>query len=232
MSDLYISFDNYYDVDTFNSFKVASKNNGIEFEEYLRVRPPYTRWLKMKSKNDLPSFVNYDIATVSDKRWLVSVVKPTKPNEEYLLRRREGLDNQYWKYILPKPLQDTKKIKYIMFFNSNDFTELSKISKELGKSKIFKLGKTTKTKNLTIYYTFNPLIQGLIQQSNILMEFGERAIGNGAIKYSKTVPDNPGEMEYYLNYFVLINEKLENKTLEAEFWFNGNINPISRPVFI
>ena len=42
------------------------------------------------------NIVNYDFATTSDKKWLVSTVKAVQPNEEYLLRRRQGKDISYF----------------------------------------------------------------------------------------------------------------------------------------
>jgi hypothetical protein len=165
---IYITFDKYYNVDAYNSFLRASKNNGIEYEEYIRVRAPYTRFIKLNSKRDLPSFVNYDFATASDITWLVSVVKPVQPNEAYLLKRREGKDDAYWDFILPKNLENAHKEDYIMVFSAQGFTELSNISKKLGDAKIFKWGKA-KEKNYKIYYCFNPYIKGLITTINVLM---------------------------------------------------------------
>jgi len=229
MKSLYITFDRYYNVDTYNSFKVAAKNNGIEFEEYIKIRPPYIRFLKIKTKKDLPSFVNYDFATSSEIKWLVSVIKPVQPNEEYLLKRREGKDISYWNYITPKPMEDLTEQDYVMVFRSTDFTEMSQISEKLGDTKIYKWGKA---KGYSIYYTYNPYIRGLLSERNILMEYGKAANPSRAIRYSPKVPKVKGDIEYDLNHFILISEKLENKTLEAEYWESGKIFPLKRSTFI
>jgi len=228
---MYITFDPYYGVDEYNSFKIASKNNGIEFEEYLRLRAPHKRYLKIESKADLPSFVNYDFATSSDIKWLISTVKAVQPNEEYLLRRREGKDISYWDYILPKAMQNAHKEDYIMVFKSNDFTEMAQISRKLGKSKIYKWGRA-KTKGYKIYYTYNPYIKGLLNERNVLMEFGKEAAVSSARMKDTTIPKIKGDLEYYLNHFILVKEKLEDKTWESEFWSEGKINPLKRETFI
>lgn len=227
---IFITFDSYYDVATYNSFKTAAKNNGIEYEEYLRVRPPYNRFLKIKDKSDLPSFVNYDFATSSDIKWLVSTVKAVRPNEEYLLRRREGKDIRYFDYILPKPLEEAHKEDYIMVFKAMSFTELSVLSKSLGNVKIYKWG-TAKVKKYNIYYCFNPYIKGYLSTKDVLMEFGKEA-SSTAQKHDKAVPSNPGDLEYYLNHFILVKEKLEDKTYEAEYWEDGKIHPLAKESFI
>ena len=46
------------------------------------------------------------------------------------------------------------------------------------------------------------------------------------------MPKVPGDLEYYLNHFVLVKEKLEDKTFEAEYWEAGQINPLKRTTFI
>jgi len=231
MNNMYITFDPYYNVDEYNSFKVAARNNGIEYEEYMRIRPPIKRYLKIKDKRDLPSFVNYDFATTSDIKWLVSTVKAVQPNEEYLLRRREGKDIQYWDYILPYKLRDAHKEDYIMVFKSMDFTEMAQISKKMGDTKIYKWGKA-KIKKYNIYYCFNPYIKGFVEQRNMLMEYGKEAATSQALHHDTVVPKIKGDLEYNLNHFVLVKEKLEDKTYESEFWQDGKIHPLKRSTFI
>lgn len=226
---IFVTFDPYYGVNEYNSFKTAARNNGIEFEEYLRIRPPYNRFLKLKDKSDLPSFVNYDFALTGDKKWLVSTVKAVQPNEEYLLRRRAGKDISYWDFILPRNMKNAHKEDYIMVFRSFDFTELSEISKKMGDTKIFKWGRA-KNKGYNIYYCYNPYIKGIIPSRNVLMEFGKEA--TDGIKHEKVVPKIAGDLEYYLNHYVLVKEKLEDKTYEAEYWQKGVIHPLKRKTFI
>ena len=226
---IFITFDPYYDTKTYNSFLTASKNNGIEFEEYLRVRQPYNRYLKLKSKSDLPSFVNYDFATSGDKRFLVSLVKPVYNNEALYLKRKPGQEALYYSYILPRHLEEAHKADYIMVFKAKSFSELSDYSKKLGNAKIYKWG-TAKVRGYNIYYCYNPRIKGFIPRDKVLMEFGKEA--DSGIKYDKSIPKTKGELEYYLNHFVLIKEKLEDKTYESEIWKNGIIKPLKKETFI
>jgi len=229
MSKIYITFDNYYDVTAYNSFLTASKNNNIEFEEYIKIRAPFDRFIRLNSKADLPSFVNYDFATSSDIQWLVSTVKPVQPDEEYMLRRREGKDISYWNYIIPEPLREAHNEDYIMVFKAWDMTELNNWSKKLGKTKIYKWGKA-KIKGYKIYICFNPYIKGLIPEDRVLMEFGDDA--SSGLKHSTNVPNTKGDLEYYLNKFVLVKEKLENKTYKLEYHSDGKKVPLKRNTFI
>lgn len=228
---MYITFDPYYSVEDYNSFLNAARNNGIEYTEFIRIRAPFTRYLKIKDKKDLPAFVNYDFAAVGDIKWLVSTVRAVRPNEEYLLKRRAGKDIRYYDFILPNALKEANKEDYIMVFKSQDFTEMAQISKKLGGTPIYKWGES-KIKKYKIYYCFNPYISGILSERNKLMEFGDTGSPSQALKHSKVVPKIQGELEYYLNYFVLIKEKLENKTLESEYWQNGKIHPLKKETFI
>jgi len=231
MKNIYITFDRYYDVDEYLSFLTSAKNNGIEYEEYIKIRPPFLRYIKLQNKNDLPSFVNFDFATSSEIKWLVSTIKPVQPNQEYLLRRRDGKDVSYWDYILQEPMKNATKKDYMMVFKSNDFTEMAQISKKLGDSKIYKWGKA-KIKGFKIYYCFNPYIQGIVQSRNVLLNYGKNLVPSYALRTESQIPKVKGDIEFQLNYYVLVKEKLENKTLEAEYWSNGKIYPLPRETFI
>jgi len=227
--EYYITFDPYYDIQTYNSFITASKNNGVELEEYIRIRQPYYRYVKLKYKEDLPTFVNYDFCSLDDKKFLVSVIKPTYPNEALYLRRKAGQDNLVKKYVTPKPLLNLDKKKYLIFFKAKSQSYLMDLSKKIPKTKIYKLGKS-KLLQYNIYYCFNPYIKNYIENEKILMEFGENA--NSGIVTKQSIPKGDGEIEYLLNYYVLIKEKIENKTLEAEYYIDGKYKPLKRNTFI
>ena len=226
---IYINFDSYYSVKDYNSFLTAAKNNDIEFEEFVSIKAPFLRSIGINDYKDLPSFLNYDILPSSDRKWLVSTLKATRPNEAFVLKRREGKDNQYFEYIIPEGLKLLPKKKYIMVFRSYDKGDIREISKKLGSSKIYKLGKA---KGYTIYYTYNPYIRGIVLKKNQLVEFGKEARNSSAIKSGPTIPKELGIIEHYINYNVLVNEKLLNKTVKSEFWSNGIITPIKSETFI
>ena len=68
--------------------------------------------------------------------------------------------------------------------------------------------------------------------TNMLMEYGKEAVMSQALHHDTVVPKIKGDLEYNLNHFVLVKEKLENKTFESEYWENGKINPLKRETFI
>jgi len=226
---LFITFDPYYNVSEYNNLLTAAKNNGLDIDEYISIRQPFNRYLKINDKTEAPIFLNYDYASPGQVKFLVSVVKPVEPNEALYLKRKSGQDALYYKYITPKPLRNLEEKDYVMVFKAKSFSEVANYSKKLGKSKIYKWGKSI-IKGYNIYYVFNPYIKGIIPESKVLMEFGKQA--STGIKYSKSMPKIKGDLEYYLNTFVLIKEKITNKTLEAVYWSKGEINPLKKTRFI
>jgi hypothetical protein len=222
----FITFDPYYGVEEYRSFLTAAKNNGVEYEEFIRIRPPYTRYIMIDPK-EMPKFVNYDKATSSDQRWLISCVKPVQPNEAYYLRRREGQDISYFNYILPKPLQKMHEEDYVCIFKAWDMTELNDWTRKLGKgTKVYKWGHTD-LKGYNIYVCFNPYIKGIIPNSRILLEYD-----NTGELTKKKVPKRPGEIEYELNHFILVQEKLINKTWLLEYYEDGKKVPLKKHTFM
>jgi hypothetical protein len=219
---VYITFDDYYKVDEYNSFITAAKNNSVKFDEFIRIRPPYSRFLYIDEK-DLPVFVNFDYASVSDEQFLVSAVKPIYPNEAYLLKRREGEDISYYKYITPKPMKNAHKEDHFIAFKGYSDAYIANISKKLGKAKIYKWGHADK-KGYDIYFSFNPYLRGIIDKTIILMDYGKGT--------PKNVPKNPGDIEYELNYKVLVSEKLMNKSYLLEYWSEGKKHPLKRESFL
>ena len=75
-----------------------------------------------------------------------------------------------------------------------------------------------------IYVCFNPYIKGLISGDRILLEYGKDA--------KRKIPKNPAIMEYDLNHYILVQEKLMNKTLELEYHQNGKKVPLKKESFI
>lgn len=218
MGKVYITFDNYYNVDQYNEFLSAAKNNNIEYEEFLRIRAPFNRYLYIEESN-VPKFLNYDLAAANDIKWLVSIVKPVRNNEAYLLRRREGQDVSYFNYILPIPLKDAHTKKYIMFFKGQDISVLNQYSSQIHGVKIYKLGRAD-LKGFNIYFCYSKYIQGVVPKTKVLLEF------------DGDVPQTPGDLEYLLNVKVLVKEKLMNKTLELDYHLDGKYVPIKKRTFL
>jgi len=232
MQGIYITFDEYYDTNMFNSFLQAAKNNNIEYRTFVSIKPPYKWHIKLEDKKDLPKFINFDYSTKSEIRWLVSTIRPVDPKEAFLLKRRPGEDNTFIKFIAPLPFRAFKKKKYFVAFKNWDFAEMRAISTKLGKVKIYKWGKG-KIKRYNIWYCFNPMIKQFIPSNDrFLLEFGKEALNSPAQWSDLTMPENYGMLEYYLNTNVLIKEKLEDKYLEAPYWYNGKYFPLKKESFL
>lgn len=220
MAKVYITFDPYYDVNQYNEFIAAAKNNYIEYVEFISIRSPYN-WYIQIDIDDVPRFLNYDVMGSNHERFLVNRVRPRYSNEAYKLVRRET-DNpkDFERFTSSKPLIEAKDEAYVCFFKVFNKEELLSVSKELGNAKIWKVGDKTERKGY-VYMTFNPYIKGLIPQGNILLE-----------KNSKGEYNKAGELEYTLNYKILVNEKLDGKGIELEYFQNGKLYPLKSPSFL
>ena len=75
-----ITIDTYYDINFYNQCKQALKNNNVKFTEFVNIKPPYNWVFEVEEK---PIMINYDIVT--SKKFLIPLVKPLRPNEQYLL---------------------------------------------------------------------------------------------------------------------------------------------------
>jgi len=219
---LYITFDNYYKIKEYNKFKIGANNNKIKYEEYISIKPPFNRYLKL-DKKDLPSFLNYDIIKKSEERWLLSNIKPRYVNESFYLLRREGQDNNFIKYVTPTELLSIEDNDNIIVFSGRDRAELRAISTN-NESKIYELGINT-DKMYKVYITTDIELLDKINPSNILMTFGTNA-SKGL--YSQHKCPEYYLLEYYLNLYICRKNKLENKTLELSYWRNANYYPIKK----
>ena len=215
----YFTLDSYYGIKDYNRFISSAKNNNIEFEEFINIKPPHNRYI-MVDDEDVPKFIDYDLASKPDTRWLIAAVKPTQPNELYYLERREGQDISYFNYILPQEFKNMHNEDYICIFKGWDSTEINNWSKLVQGVKIYKWGEAI-VKGYKIYVCFNPYISGIIPSSRKLLEYD-----NNLKLSKKSVPKIQGMIEYELNHFVLIQEKLINKTYLLEYHLNGYKVPL------
>lgn len=216
---IYITFDPYYEADEYNDFLTAASNNGIEYNEFISVKPPYL-WYVQLDIDDAPRFVNYDLLSSSAEKFIVNKMRPRNPNEAYqLLRRNTDNSKDIERFVSPKPFIEAKKQDYVCFFKAFNKNELLKLSTALGNSKIWKVAKT-KHKG-TIYMTFNPYIKGLIPQDYIFFE-----------KTNKGEFNKVGQLEYELNHKHLVTEKLDGKGMELEYFQNGKYHPLREIKFL
>ena len=117
MADVYISFDDYYDVQQYNEFITAAKNNKVEYFEYISARPPYNWYIKIDEK-DVPTFINFEYISSSHLKFLSNIMKPRRSNEvTKLLRRQTDNPKDFEKFISPKELIEARDSEYLMFFN-------------------------------------------------------------------------------------------------------------------
>lgn len=220
MADIYISFDDYYEVQQYNEFLTAANNNGVEYFEYISSKPPFNWYIKIDEK-DLPTFVNFEEASSSTKKWLTNIMKPRRTNEvPKLLRRQTDNPKDFERFISPKELIEAKSAPYVMFFKSMNREQVMTFSKDLGDVPIYRLGEKTRRKGF-IWFCANPYLQGIIPSNQVLLE-----------KTSKNQYNKPGELEQVLNYTVLVTEKIEGKGIEMPYFQAGKWHPLRSSKFI
>lgn len=181
---MFYTLDNYYSVKFYNETREALKNNQIKFKEFIEIKSPY-KWYFKIDDNLKPIMVNYD--EKQKYRFLVQKVQALRPNEEYLLQRREDdAGSNIKKYIYNDAFRDSEE--YGIFFHIKSKDELLKISKEFP-GKIYYLGKYYDNK-FRVCLCNNIMIKNYINPGQILLE--------------KT-PEmkEPGRFEAEFNYRVL-----------------------------
>lgn len=201
---MFYTIDEYYDVNFYNQAKEALKNNNINFSEFLEIKNPYRWFFKLPDKVK-PIMVNYD--ELSKNRFLVRKVVALRPNEEYLLQRRNSSEgSNITRYIYNDAFEDAKD--YGIFFNIKNKEELLRISKEYP-GKIYYLGKYYGNR-FRVCLVNNPMIKNYINPDQILLE--------------KT-PDmkEPGRFEAEFNFKVLKQNDYIYKTIETIYAENGII---------
>jgi hypothetical protein len=203
MSTYYITLDDYYPTEFFNEVKSSLRNNNIEYQEFISIKPPFNWYFKIDQK---PLMVNYDEISKKDQRWLVQKVKPLRANEEYLFQRRNDDTGQkaILKYTENKPLIEARKSDYACFFTVKNKEELQNISKEFP-GKIYFMGKYYNNKYRICLCT-NKMIKNFIDPQKILIEdtFKE-----------------PSRFEAELNYRVFRGNDMLEKHTDTPYMING-----------
>jgi hypothetical protein len=206
----YVSFDEYYGVEQYNSFLNSAKNNGVEFTEWLNIRPPHNWYVRVNPK-DLPKFVDFQIANEGQERFMVKKMDPINSSDEYNLMRRESdspanvgkfLVNDMWEYL-------AKKRNMVMFKNrAREYLMEVSRKPEMKDTKIFLLGKY---RTWDIAVTDNKYIEGFIEQGQILHSEYD----------SERLEQMPYEVEAYINYYILRTDKISRKHLKTPYIMNG-----------
>lgn len=201
---MFYTLDNYYSVKFYNDTREALKNNQIKFKEFIEIKSPY-KWYFKLDDNLKPIMVNYD--EKQKYRFLVQKVQAIRPNEEYLLQRREDdAGANIKKYIFNDAFRDSEE--YGIFFHIKSKDELLKISKEFP-GKIYYLGKYYDNK-FRVCLCNNIMIKNYINPSQILLE--------------KT-PEmkEPGRFEAEFNYKILKLNDYIVKYTETIYALNGSL---------
>jgi len=203
---MFITIDPYYDNQMFLESKEALKNNDIDFFIFINIKPPYNWYFKMQKP---PIMVNHDVATADQERWMVQVINPARPAEEYLLLRRDN-DNgaaALLKFIENEPLKMARKADYAVFFTIKNREEGITLSKEFP-GKIWYFGKYYKNK-YRICLSTHQSIRGFLGPEEILLERGDFT--------------SPGRFEAELNYRVFRNKDQLIKFTETPYFEDGDL---------
>jgi len=205
----FITADPYSSATDYNYMIQALKNNKVQYNEFISTKPPYSWYINTDQK---PMFINYDTGEKNDIRFLVSKIQPLRPNEEYLLKRRET-DGDSAKAIvkfIENSVFNSAKNKYALCFRYKSKEELFQLTQKIRNNKIYLIG-TYKGRKLAISY--NKYTVGEITPSYIMQEKQEN-------QYNGT-----GEFEMAINYFGLKNKDKIIKYTQTPYIMNGKYYP-------
>lgn len=201
---MFYTLDNYYPIKFYNQVKEALKNNNIKFSEFIDIKTPYNWYFKL-SEGIKPIMVNYD--EISKNRFLIRKVQALRPNEEYILQRRDDdSGNNIKKYIYNDAFRDAEN--YGIFFNIKSKDEFIKLSKNYP-GKIYYLGKYYDNK-FRVCLCSNNMIKNYILPDQILLEKSQEM-------------KEPGRFESEFNYRILKLKDYIIKYTETIYAENGVI---------
>lgn len=206
---MYITIDPYYDIEFYNQAKEAMKNNGVEFKEFISVKPPYDWYFQLDQK---PIMVDYDEASDSETRWLVNAVQPLRDNEEYLMLRRNN-DNgpkALLKFVENEPMRQARLSDYAVFFTVKNRQEIESITKDYP-GRVWFMGKYYNNK-FNVCLATNKMVKNFINEDQILME--------------KT-SDEPGRFEAELNFKIFRGKDMLLKFTETPYFEDGKFNRVA-----
>ncbi|MCK5537576.1 MAG: hypothetical protein KAI79_12170 [Bacteroidales bacterium] len=206
-----ITIDDYYSTEFYNESKESLKNNNIEFQEFISIKPPFSWYLDLPQK---PIMVNYDEISNTEKRWLVTKVKPLRPNESYLLVRRNDDVGQkaILKYTENQPLKEARTSDYAVFFDATNKDQLLQITKDIP-VKIYYFGKHYSNKYRVALCT-NKMILNYIDPQQIMLEKK-----GGEFK-------EPGRFEAELNFKIFRGNDYLVKYTETMYFEDGKFKDV------
>lgn len=207
---MYITIDPYYDTRFYNECKEALKNNGVEFKEFISIKPPYDWYFQI---DKTPVLVNFDQATDSESRWLINAVQPLRPNEEYLLLRRDNDKGAQalLKFVENEALRSARKSEYAVFFTIKNREEGERITKDYP-GKVWYLGKYYNNK-YKICLATHPVVRNFLSDNQVLLEKTKEL-------------SEPGRFEAELNYRIFRQNDMLVKFTETPFFEDGRFNRV------
>lgn len=207
---MFISIDDYYDIEFYNQTIEAMKNNGLQPKEFISIKTPFNWYFKVENE---PFMVNFDKLDKSNERFLVNKVQTLRANEAYkLIRRNDGVGQKaLYKYIENQPLKEARESEYAVFFNAKSKQQLEQITKELP-VKIYYFGKHYKNKYKVALCT-NKMILNYITPEEILLE-------------KSSAMNEPGRFESELNFKVFRQFDYLQKYTETTYFQNGKYYPV------
>jgi len=206
---MFITLDEYYPVHNYNEALEAMKNNGITPKEFISIKPPYNWYIEVPYK---PILINYDELPESSERWIINKVQALRPNEEYLLRRRDDSTgaNAMLKYTENEPLRESRLSEYSVFFDVRSKEQLLQITKEIP-IKIWYFGKY-KNNKIRLCLCSNKMILNYLNPEQIILEKNT---------------NEPGRFEAELNFKIFRGMDMLQKYTETEYYLNGQQYKVS-----
>lgn len=198
---MFITFDQYYDINFYHQIINSMKNNGYNYPVYISIKTPYNWYIDIGDDTP-PVFLNYDKLDGANSRFLVNRIIPMRPTDEVELYRRNDTGNKnISKYVNNTPLKEAYKSNYACFIDipSKDFA--IELSKEYP-FKIWYMGK----------YFHKKYKVGLCTNSAIKMVLPEKYI------LLEKTSNELGQFEAMLNYKVfLLQDRLIKYSLTPYF---------------
>lgn len=203
-----ITIDDYYDIRFYNETREALKNNGVDFKEYINAKPPYRYYIDSDEK---PSFINFDVATNSQSRWMVNIVRAVTPTSDYIYERRDSFKNTkaIQHYAINDALLAGQKSGEGIFFTAEK-DEILRISKEYPR-KIYYLGRYF-NRRYKVFFTDNLIIKNELNPDQILVESNS----------FKSIT----ELEVDLNFKIFKMQDRLEKLSESPFVLKGTYYPL------
>jgi hypothetical protein len=202
---MFITIDPYYTNQFYNECKEALKNNEVPYQEFINIKTPYNWYFKLDQK---PLMVNYDEAADSELRWMVNTVKPLRPNEEYLLIRRENDKGgkSLLKFVENEALRTARESDYAVFFNIKNREQGEALTKDFP-GRVYFMGKYYDNK-YKVCLAVHPVVKGFLDPGQILLEKTQQM-------------QEPGRFEAELNWRVFRQNDYLIKFTETPYFENG-----------